>query len=116
MNFPIDMQSCVILAQAEAPAGGAFPFPVMIAVLALLFWMVVIRPEQKKRKDTLAQMEGLKKNDRVVTIVGIYGTVVNVQRDADDVTIRVDEATNTKLCVTVAAIARIVTKEKESNE
>jgi preprotein translocase subunit YajC len=116
MSFPIEMQSCLILAQADAPAGGAFPFPVMIVVLVALFWLVVIRPEQKKRKETSTQMEGLKKNDRVVTIGGIYGTVINVQRDADVVTIRIDETTNAKLSVTIGAIARIVTKEKESNE
>ena len=39
----------------------------------------------------------LKENDRVVTIGGIYGVVTNVQRDAERVTIRVDEATGTKL-------------------
>ena len=39
----------------------------------------------------------LKENDRVVTIGGIYGVVTNVQRDAERVTIRVDESTGTKL-------------------
>lgn len=116
MNFLLDTNSCLILAQAADAPGGAIPFPIMIAVLALLFWVVIIRPEQKKRKTQQSQLESLKKNDRIVTIGGIYGTVINIQRDVDEVTIRVDETTNTKLCVTVAAIARIVTKENESNE
>ena len=42
-------------------------------------------------------LQNLKKNDRVVTIGGIYGTVVNAQKDLDEVTIKVDESTNTKL-------------------
>jgi preprotein translocase subunit YajC len=52
-------------------------------------------------------LSALKKNDRVVTIGGIKGIVTNVQRDADEVTINVDESSGTKLRVTVASIARV---------
>ena len=61
-------------------------------------------------------MESLKKNDRVVTIGGIYGVVANVQRDADRVTIKVDEATNTKIDVTFGAVARVVSDQAETEE
>ena len=55
--------------------------------------------------------QNLKKNDRVVTIGGIYGTVVNVQKDLDEVTIKVDENTNTKLRMQRAAIARVIASD-----
>ena len=42
-------------------------------------------------------LAGLKEKDRVVTIGGIHGVVTNVQRDREEVTIRVDEATGAKL-------------------
>jgi preprotein translocase subunit YajC len=58
-------------------------------------------------------LEALKKNDRVVTIGGIYGVVANVQRDVDRVTLKVDETTNTKIDVTVGAIARVVVDSSE---
>ena len=44
-------------------------------------------------------LENLKKNDRVVTIGGIFGVVVNVQKGSEDVTVRVDESRDTKLRV-----------------
>ena len=53
----------------------------------------------------------LKKNDRVVTVGGIYGWVTNVHREADEVTIRVDEATNTKLRITLGSVARVLGAE-----
>jgi preprotein translocase subunit YajC len=56
-------------------------------------------------------LSGVKKNDRVVTIGGVYGVVTNVNRDADEVTIRVDESTNTKLRVTLSSVARILGDE-----
>jgi preprotein translocase subunit YajC len=48
----------------------------------------------------------------VVTIGGIYGVVTNVQREAERVTIRVDEATGTKLKVGMSAIARVLTGDE----
>jgi preprotein translocase subunit YajC len=57
----------------------------------------------------------VKENDRVVTIGGIYGVVTNVQRDADRVTIRVDEATGAKLKINMSAIARVLTAEEQES-
>src|SRR5690606_6352103 len=96
-----------ILAQANGGGGGAgagggggfLSFPVMLGVLMLLFWLLIIRPDQKKRKDLQDSLGNLKVNDRVVTIGGIYGVVTNVQKDADKVTLRVDESNNTKISV-----------------
>ena len=51
----------------------------------------------------------LQKNDRIVTIGGIYGTVVNIQKDSDSITIKVDESSNAKLRVLRSAISRVVT-------
>ena len=53
----------------------------------------------------------VKKNDRVVTVGGIYGVVTNVHREADEVTLKVDEATNTKLRVTLSSIGRVLGDE-----
>ena len=66
------------------------------------------RRDQAKRQEMLG---GVKNNDRVVTIGGIYGVVTNVHREADQVTIKVDESTNTKIRVSLSAIARIVGDE-----
>jgi preprotein translocase subunit YajC len=80
-------------------------------LIGVLFYYILIRPqrrEQSKRQDMLSNV---KKNDRVVTIGGIYGVVMNVHREADEITIKVDESTNTKLRVTLASIARVVSAE-----
>ena len=56
-------------------------------------------------------LEALQKNDRVVTIGGIYGVVVNAAKGTEDVMIRVDESSNTKLRVLRSAISRVVRAE-----
>jgi preprotein translocase subunit YajC len=52
----------------------------------------------------------------VVTIGGIYGVVTNVQRDAERVTIRVDETTGTKLKINMSAVARVLTAEEQESD
>ncbi len=63
------------------------------------------RERMKKQQDLLA---GLKKNDRVLTTSGIYGTVANVDRAADRVSLKVDESENVRLTVTLASISKVL--------
>ena len=72
---------------------------------------MLIRPERKKSAEAADMLKTLKKNDHVVTVGGIYGTVVNVQEGSDVVTIRVDENTNAKLRIRRSAISAIVKDE-----
>jgi preprotein translocase subunit YajC len=69
----------------------------------------MIRPQKRKEDDFRRMVSDLKENDHVVTIGGIHGVVTNVQRDADRVTLRIDESTGTKVRVNTSAIARVVT-------
>ncbi len=72
---------------------------------------MILRPERRKQQTVQSRLESLKKNDQVVTIGGIYGVVVNVNRESDEVTLKIDEATNAKMRVTIGAVARIVGEE-----
>jgi preprotein translocase subunit YajC len=66
-----------------------------------------MRPEQKKRKEMAVRLASIKKNDHVVTIGGIYGTVVAAQADSKFVTVRVDDSTGTKLKILRSAISQV---------
>ncbi len=87
-----------------------------LVIIGALFYFMLLRPEKKKQAEHKLLLESLKKNDRVVTIGGIYGVVANVQREADRVTIKVDEANNTKLDVTFSAVARVIVAEPEGEK
>ncbi len=76
-----------------------------LVFIGLFLWMLVIRPERRKQSAHRKMLEDVKKNDRIVTIGGIRGTVVSVNRDVDEVVLRVDD--NAKLRMTFGAIARI---------
>lgn len=53
--------------------------PMLLMIVPLYF--LLIRPEQKKRKEQDALLKSIAKNDRVVTVGGIRGTVVGVTDD-----------------------------------
>ena len=111
---------CPLIAQGEnvAPEGGGSAFSSLFPLLLIgvLFYFILLRPERRKQKDHASLLSNLKKNDRVVTIGGIYGKVFDVQREQDRVTLKIDEATNTKIDVTFGAVARVISDEPADGE
>lgn len=103
---------------APAPGGQGSMMPLLAPMVAIffLFYLLILRPERRKQAEHKALLEAVKKNDRIVTIGGIYGVVANVQRDADRVTIKIDEANNTKIDVTFSAIAKVIVEEQKTTE
>jgi preprotein translocase subunit YajC len=99
------------IAQASQPAGGGpppSPFGSLLmpmVVMGAIVYFLMIRPQSREKKKIANMLAALKKNDRVVTIGGIIGTVVSV-RD-DEVTLKVDESNNTKLTFRRSAIQTV---------
>ncbi len=99
-----------------APGAGASGIGQMLLPLVaimVLFYFLLIRPQKRKEQELRRMVENLKDNDRVITIGGIYGVVTNVQREAQRVTVRVDEGTGAKIRVGMSAIARVVTDDDQ---
>lgn len=109
------VSSQALLAQAE-PVGPQQPPEFVrtlvntlpIALVLLAAYMLLFRPEREKQRRQQELLAGLKKNDRVVTTSGIYGSVASVDRDGDRVTLKIDDAANVKLTVTLGSIARVL--------
>jgi preprotein translocase subunit YajC len=110
MNLSSLLSGALPLAQADRGGSlGAMLMPiVMIMVLA---YFLLLRPERQKQAQQRAMLEALKKDDRVVTFGGIYGVVTNVQREADKVTLKIDENTGAKLQITLGSIARVLSAD-----
>jgi len=71
--------------------GSFLPLIVLIAI----FYFLLIRPQQKQQKQRKEMLENLKKNDKVITIGGIHGTIKEI-RD-DKLTVKVAENLSIKL-------------------
>lgn len=86
--------------------GGLTSMLPMFLILMVLYYFMIAQPQRRDQEARQDMLKNLKKNDRVLTTGGIYGIVTNVQADANEVTIRVDEKNDTKLRLTLAAIER----------
>jgi len=63
-----------------APANPIFSFMPLI-LLALIFYLLLIRPQQKRQRETQEMIKALKKGDRIITVGGIVGTITSLQDD-----------------------------------
>ncbi|MCK6455648.1 MAG: preprotein translocase subunit YajC [Phycisphaerae bacterium] len=71
-----------------------------------LFYLLILRPRRVEEQKHRSMIGALKKNDRVVTIGGMLGTVVAVKDD--EVTLKIDESTNTKVTFLRSAIKSVI--------
>lgn len=75
-----------VYAQAAAPAAPS-PVEQMIQMIGLpvailgIFYFMIIRPQQKRQKETEAMLASIRKGDRVLTSGGIFGVVVGTKDD-----------------------------------
>ena len=85
--------------QAVNPMLQMFP----LLLVFIIFYFMLIRPQQKKEKERLNMLKNIKKNDEVVTSGGIHAVVLNVKERT--ATLRVDD--NVKIEVDKDAITRV---------
>jgi len=64
-----------------AAAGGMFPTILMLVVMLGVFYFLMIRPENKRKKEAEQMRASVRTGDKITTIGGIVGTVVNVKDD-----------------------------------
>ena len=94
---------------AQQQGGGAQALVQMLLLIVpifVIFYFLLIRPQKKKEAERKAMVAALKKNDEVVTIGGIHGVITGLKDD--EVTLKVDEASNVKLRMSRSAISRVV--------
>jgi preprotein translocase subunit YajC len=146
MSSFLDWSTWVALAQdaAKAPVGGAAPpagggaggaaappanppglvdtlFSPMtlLAIVAMLFYFMVVRPKQTEESERDKRISELKVNDRVYTYGGILGTIVDVDKEKGTFTLRTDEKSGARLTVLRSAVGGLekdVTEEEEKKD
>jgi len=102
---------------AAAPGGGAAPASApgglitMLPMFALMFvvmYFMMIRPQRKQAKEREGMIANLKKNDHVLTSSGIYGIVKQVKPEDPDLTLCIDERKDVCIRVSKTSVAGLV--------
>ncbi|WP_198586956.1 preprotein translocase subunit YajC [Glycomyces xiaoerkulensis] len=100
-----------VLAQEDA-GGGNLLFLVMIVGFIVLMYFVMIRPQRRRQREQQEMQTKVEAGARVMTIGGLYGTVV----DSDDETVTVEASDDVFLVFARQAIAKILTTDEPAAE
>lgn len=82
-------------ANGTAATGSNWSIWIMIAAVFAVMYFFMIRPQRKQQKELQQFRDGLQKGDKIVTIGGIYGTVVEIK----DRTLLIEVDNNVKIRV-----------------
>jgi preprotein translocase subunit YajC len=111
-----ETEAVTVAPDSNAPVSRTVPqrSPIMqmlpFILIFVVMYLLLFRGPRKKQQQHKQMVQSLKKNDRVRTIGGIIGTVVDVK--GDEITLKVDESNNTKIKVASSAIGKNLSEDK----
>lgn len=105
------MNQLLILMAPQAGQSGIMSFLPLIAIV-VVFYFFMIRPQMKKAKDQKKYIEALKKGDKILTIGGIYGKIIEVR---DDATIIMEVEDGSKMKISKNAVSNDATATLNQN-
>ncbi|ACB85362.1 preprotein translocase subunit YajC [Natranaerobius thermophilus] len=85
--------------------GSFLPLIILIAI----FYFLLIRPQQKQQRERQEMLDNLKKNDKVITIGGIHGTIKDIKED--QLTLKIAE--NLSITMSKFGIQSVVNDENK---
>lgn len=104
--------SFISLLQTAAAGSGSMLMSVLpFGLIILIFYFFIIRPQNKKQKETEKMLSALKKGDKVVTVGGIHGVISSTKEKT--VIVKVDD--NAKIEFSRNAIATVIVDKAEKD-
>jgi preprotein translocase subunit YajC len=95
---------------AANPIVSFLPFVAIIAI----FYFLIIRPQNKKQKETQRMLSALKKGDKVVTIGGIHGVIQSVKEQS--VVLKVDDTVRLEFSRSAISTVESAAKEEKAEK
>lgn len=83
-----------------------------LILIFAVFYFLLLRPQQKRQKERNAMLGALKKGDKVITIGGMHGTIVDLSEER--ISLKVNE--NTRLTFERSSVNSVVESEESANE
>lgn len=97
-----------------APQGGGsanlISTLIMFGAIFLIFYFMIIRPQQKRAKEREKMLAAMQKGDKVITSGGLHGTIAGL----DDKTVLLQVSDNVKMKFEKSAIASVITSKEVS--
>ena len=112
--------SLILFAQGDVPVAqpGAdgMIFWILLPALLLIIWLFMLNPQKKQEERMRKMLDSLEKNDRVMTVGGLIGTVHNIDKEQNEIVLKVDDANNIKVRFHLTAVSTVFPKENNGNK
>jgi preprotein translocase subunit YajC len=108
-NLPLLMGQPAGGGSGQGGSGSMLTMLATFALIIVIFYFLIIRPQRKKQRDTQNMLANIRKGDRVATVGGIRGTVHAVKESS--VVLKVDD--NTKIEFNKNAISAVLERREE---
>lgn len=99
---------------AQNGGGGLEGLLIPLMAIAFLWYFLLFRPQRQEQHRRSQMLSALKKNDKVVTIGGMIGTIANIAPDGKEVTLKVDD--NARIRFLRSSIQSVIRDEDEKGE
>jgi len=110
-QVPSDSNSLSTPKQQQKGLFGDYNMLIFIILMFVVMYFVLLRGPKKRQQEHKQMVQTLKKNDRVRTVGGIIGTIVEIKDD--EIILKIDESNNTKMRVVPSAIATNLSTENK---
>lgn len=97
-----------------SPEGSLLGMFIPLILIFLIFWVLIIRPQKRQQREREKMISELKKNDQVVTMGGILGTVRRIKDN--EVVLVIDEKKDIEMRVLKSAILDLRRKSEDKPE
>lgn len=106
-NLPADAK------QPPASNGISEFLFIMLPAILIFYWFFMLRPQQKQQDQQRKMIDGLEKNDRILTVGGVIGTIHSVDKENNEIVVKVDDSNNTKIRFALGAVQMIFPKDEK---
>jgi preprotein translocase subunit YajC len=96
--------------QGQGQGGGMFSTLIMFGLIIVIFYFMILRPQQKRQKERDKMLNDVQKGDKVITVGGMHGTVMGLE----DKTILVQISDNVKVKVEKSAVSSVVRSSSDN--
>ena len=105
--------SLIFFAEGGAPQEGAggMLWLYMIPAALIIMWFLMVSPQKKQEERLRKMLNDLEKNDKVMTVGGLIGTVHAIDKEQNEIVLKVDDANNTKIRFHLTAVSTVFPKE-----